>query len=165
MFPRVTHPSAAHPEGRARLACVRPAASVRSEPGSNSQVESSEELSLTSNPCTSFPDQSLDPVTSLLIVLTCVSRQTVKLTLSSSVSLESRYASVKRRIRPNHPHIPSDISQCQKAKETKQPEPRQSLSAVKPHRIQIVFQTFRVKGSLKRPVRFRPSRSACPAVR
>eukprot|EP00657_Telonema_sp_P-1_P009524 TRINITY_DN376_c0_g1_i5.p1 TRINITY_DN376_c0_g1~~TRINITY_DN376_c0_g1_i5.p1 ORF type:complete len:116 (-),score=9.16 TRINITY_DN376_c0_g1_i5:139-486(-) len=39
IFPRVTHPSAAHPEGRARLACVRPAASVRSEPGSNSQVD------------------------------------------------------------------------------------------------------------------------------
>ena len=38
-FPRVTHPSAADPEGPARLACVKPAASVRSEPGSNSQVE------------------------------------------------------------------------------------------------------------------------------
>ncbi len=38
-FPRVTHPSAANPEGFARLACVRPAASVRSEPGSNSQVD------------------------------------------------------------------------------------------------------------------------------
>ena len=40
--PRVTHPSAAlHlPEGRlrARLACVKPAASVRPEPGSNSHV-------------------------------------------------------------------------------------------------------------------------------
>ena len=38
-FPRVTHPSATRPEGRVRLACVKPAASVRSEPGSNSQVE------------------------------------------------------------------------------------------------------------------------------
>ena len=38
MFPRVTHPSATHPEGGVRLACVKPAASVRSEPGSNSQV-------------------------------------------------------------------------------------------------------------------------------
>ena len=44
-FPRVTHPSAAAPEGTARLACIRPAASVRSEPGSNSQVE----LTLTPN--------------------------------------------------------------------------------------------------------------------
>ena len=40
-FPRVTHPSAARTEMRARLACVKPAASVRSEPGSNSQVETS----------------------------------------------------------------------------------------------------------------------------
>ena len=39
IFPRVTHPSAALPERSARLACIRPAASVRSEPGSNSQVE------------------------------------------------------------------------------------------------------------------------------
>ncbi|MEE7475846.1 hypothetical protein MHIMP23_05495 [Methylobacterium hispanicum] len=30
---------ATHPEGCVRLACVKPAASVRSEPGSNSQVE------------------------------------------------------------------------------------------------------------------------------
>ena len=38
-FPRVTHPSAAKTEVFARLACVKPAASVRSEPESNSQVE------------------------------------------------------------------------------------------------------------------------------
>ena len=42
-FPRVTHPSATlhRPEGRlpVRLACVRHAASVRSEPGSNSHVD------------------------------------------------------------------------------------------------------------------------------
>ena len=50
IFPRVTHPSAAHPEGRARLACVRPAASVRSEPGSNSQVETHYCVSLTFEP-------------------------------------------------------------------------------------------------------------------
>ena len=42
-FPRVTHPCATKDIQQAgafvRLACVRPAASVRSEPGSNSQVE------------------------------------------------------------------------------------------------------------------------------
>ena len=38
-FPRVTHPCATRPEGLVRLACVRPAASVRSEPESNSQVD------------------------------------------------------------------------------------------------------------------------------
>jgi hypothetical protein len=37
-FPRVTHPCATSPEGPVRLACVRHAASVRSEPESNSQV-------------------------------------------------------------------------------------------------------------------------------
>ena len=37
-FPRVTHPSATPYCYGVRLACFRPAASVRSEPGSNSQV-------------------------------------------------------------------------------------------------------------------------------
>ena len=37
-FPRVTHPCATKAEAFVRLACVRHAASVRSEPGSNSQV-------------------------------------------------------------------------------------------------------------------------------
>ena len=37
-FPRVTHPSAAASCPAARLACVKHSASVRSEPGSNSQV-------------------------------------------------------------------------------------------------------------------------------
>ena len=45
-FPRVPHPCATfrRPEGRlhVRLACVKPAASVRSEPGSNSQIEGSD---------------------------------------------------------------------------------------------------------------------------
>ena len=36
-YPRVTHPSAALSEEIARLACVRHAASVHPEPGSNSQ--------------------------------------------------------------------------------------------------------------------------------
>ena len=37
-FLRVTHPSATKAETFVRLACVKHAASVRSEPGSNSQV-------------------------------------------------------------------------------------------------------------------------------
>ena len=84
MFPRVTHPSAANPEGSARLACVRPAASVRSEPGSNSQVESAETLSLTLEPLHIVPAQA-GQVTSVQQIRRCQrSRQTVKLTLSSS---------------------------------------------------------------------------------
>ena len=39
MFPRVPHPSATRSEDPVRLACVKPAASVRSEPGSNSHVQ------------------------------------------------------------------------------------------------------------------------------
>ena len=45
-FPRVTHPSATFHQSKlrllVRLACVRPAASVRSEPGSNSQIDPAE---------------------------------------------------------------------------------------------------------------------------
>ena len=58
-FPRVTHPSAADPEGPARLACVKPAASVRSEPGSNSHVGER-----------SHPSHSFDGVTSQTSVST-----------------------------------------------------------------------------------------------
>ena len=39
-FPRATHPCATKAEAFVRLACVRHAASVRSEPGSNSHVQS-----------------------------------------------------------------------------------------------------------------------------
>lgn len=60
--PRVTHPSATKMQSKlsisVRLACVRHAASVRSEPGSNSQVElpiqptGQTRLKKNSNPCT-----------------------------------------------------------------------------------------------------------------
>ena len=43
-FPRITHPSATKRFTRnlfVRLACIRPATSVRSEPGSNSQIKTS----------------------------------------------------------------------------------------------------------------------------
>jgi hypothetical protein len=44
---RVTHPSATIPEGTVRLACIRHAASVRPEPGSNSPL-----VMLVCFPCT-----------------------------------------------------------------------------------------------------------------
>ncbi len=53
MFPRVTHPSATPPCEGVRLACVKPAASVRSEPGSNSQV-----VARDSNPTSHNPGQT-----------------------------------------------------------------------------------------------------------
>ena len=50
-MPRVTHPSATVPKSKllvlVRLACVKPAASVRSEPESNSQVESVSDCHIT----------------------------------------------------------------------------------------------------------------------
>ena len=53
-FPRVTHPCAGLHGSEdpllPRLACVRPAASVRSEPGSNSQVDSSQNSSKARKP-------------------------------------------------------------------------------------------------------------------
>ena len=101
----------------ARLACVRPAASVRSEPGSNSQVESTEVLSLTSNLRTSVSSPSQGQDQSLLHVpsrsLEQRDPQVVKLTLTSSVGnlaaapLVSRYARRLTPMRPNRPHIPS----------------------------------------------------------
>ena len=45
---RVTHPSATATEVTVRLACVKPAASVRSEPGSNSPIEKEIDLILNS---------------------------------------------------------------------------------------------------------------------
>ena len=43
-FPYITHPCATGYCYPVRLACLRPAASVRSEPGSNSQIEKSESV-------------------------------------------------------------------------------------------------------------------------
>jgi hypothetical protein len=105
MFPRVTHPSAARYCYLARLACVRPAASVRSEPGSNSQVESAEALSLTSNLRTSVINASASMISLCLCAKPSEDgpTKTVKLTPTSSEShlaatpLVGRYASVQRR--------------------------------------------------------------------
>ncbi|ABL70065.1 hypothetical protein Pden_1973 [Paracoccus denitrificans PD1222] len=58
-----------------------------------------------------------------------MSRQTVKLTLSSSVALESRYTSFPVEKRPDRPHIPSNIQQCQKAEERKTRKLRHSSDA------------------------------------
>ena len=51
---RVTHPSATKSEDFVRLACVKPATSVRSEPGSNSPIEKFVRF------CTSFWDVTFD---------------------------------------------------------------------------------------------------------
>ena len=112
----------------ARLACVRPAASVRSEPGSNSQVESAEALSLTSNLRTSVSPAITAEKISLYIMCQVIRRQrdpqVVKLTPTSSVGhlavtpLVGRYARRLTPMRPNRPHIPS-YSQFSKSADTK----------------------------------------------
>ena len=127
----------------ARLACVRPAASVRSEPGSNSQVESCFQLSLTSNLRTSAWNRS--PKTSSVHVPSYrsnVTHKTVKLYPSSSLhpvsrtSLKGRYASFQTPMRPNRPHIPSFIT-VSKSADTKITRPPIPWRVPQPH-IQIV---------------------------
>ena len=132
-FPRVTHPSAAHPEGCARLACVKPAASVRSEPGSNSQVEttprsdafaSDRQPSLTDKPLhivptpVTGPEPKRHPFAAPRVLSNRETHQTVKLTPPSS-SRNPRWPickqSVHRIDRPNRPHIPSSNCQVQRA--------------------------------------------------
>ena len=143
IFPRVTNPSAAHPEGRARLACVRPAASVRSEPGSNSQVESHQrQLSLTSEPLhilrSSAPKTRRPPTASStrlrigrerrVICLTCIvskeneAAKTVKLTPHHRPKPRGAiYRRLIHRNEPNRPHISSD-TKLSKSTETKSTE-------------------------------------------
>ena len=128
IFPRVTHPSAARPEGLARLACVRPAASVRSEPGSNSQVESVETLSLTYEPCTSVTCQKAGNHLSIDITRVKPTNSEAD-TWIIGRNLPGRYASPSVEKRPDRPHIPSNIHQCQKAEETKSRKMRHSSDA------------------------------------
>ena len=107
-FPRVTHPCATRPEGLVRLACVRHAASVRSEPGSNSQVD-------VTTPCQTKPQKAKS---------------------NTAQNFRSRYLHFKRNGYEGHtdfgliytaiqspktpgsrrrrPHVPSSNQQCQR---------------------------------------------------
>ena len=62
-FPRVTHPCATSSEELVRLACVRHAASVRSEPGSNSQVMSQHHAARTKSQTTQHRTSGADTCT------------------------------------------------------------------------------------------------------
>jgi hypothetical protein len=120
-FPRVTHPSAATPEGIARLACVKPAASVRSEPGSNSQVEMPIQASLTDEPLHITPVQLNRPGNVIRLICSSPIRNqnppNSEADTPSSGSLpRGRYANVQSvETKPNRPHIPSSRYQCQRA--------------------------------------------------
>ena len=147
MFPRVTHPSATNPEGLVRLACVRPAASVHSEPGSNSQVESTEVLSLTSNLRTSASSHK-DKVFSVLC-FGCrnnKSRKTVKLyqvigSCLATIPCWSDMLRVRRRCAQTA-HISLQTIQISKSDlPTKIPTGAKYLALRRRHHLQI-FRTF-----------------------
>ncbi len=116
MFPRVTHPSAAISEEIARLACVRPTASVRSEPGSNSQVERSF-TAIPSCDCMMASDLTLtrnDPAH------VCVPTF-IEIRPKPSSSVGDTCADLLSNVRPDRPHIPSFIQQFQRT------SPRRSI--------------------------------------
>ncbi len=120
-FPRVTHPSATRVTGRSRalvrLACVKHAASVRSEPGSNSQVE--------------FPiNRAFTGASPLHITFELVSNGCTLLT----VQIDNREPN--RRLR-----IPSKLLHCQIAQERRRRAPNGDallsvrFTLVKPKRV------------------------------
>ena len=162
MFPRVTHPSATKPEGFVRLACVRPAASVHSEPGSNSQVESTEMLSLTSNLCTSAAQLRTDLILcSVLQLKNNKSRKTVKLvTLIIGPSALAKFpkepicVGTKRR-NAQTAHISLQISSMSKSRRQKQMTAL-NLSATSRRIFEYSFRTL-PSSAPPRSDRFRPS--------
>ena len=101
------------PKDRARLACVKPAASVRSEPGSNSQVETCRSRFLTDETSAHRPALPSRTQTSSFVVLRHP-RGSQKPTNGEADTpiigfpLRSRYAKQSsHRNEPNRPHIPS----------------------------------------------------------
>ena len=88
-FPRVTHPCATRPEGLVRLACVRHAASVRSEPGSNSQVCVTHQAG-TIKKTANLPGMSFkEPIPALSNVMDTKDNVSYRLSLTGTRSLET----------------------------------------------------------------------------
>ena len=100
MFPRVTHPSATKPEGFVRLACVRRAASVRSEPGSNSHVDSNpRSKSMNQSPITTR-SHSYQRITYLSETRTSV-QNPAKARIKTTVRISLPYHNVNEQKRPD----------------------------------------------------------------
>ena len=99
----LTRPPLASRRIPVRLACVRPAASVHSEPGSNSQVESSEKLSLTSNLRTSASGHKPKDIFCSVLQLSKQQKPqnseavTWIIAYPSQSKLPGRYAAIRRR--------------------------------------------------------------------
>lgn len=114
-FPRVTHPSATQSEDCVRLACVRPAASVRSEPGSNSQVEEINPGRTQSNQRKSIHPK---PRLTARSRIDGFQKETSNPTLSQSVPDTPKEHPILARTTPTtFPFLPSQ--QCQRAKDHK----------------------------------------------
>ena len=144
-FPRVTHPSAAKTEVFARLACVKPAASVRSEPGSNSQVERSEDLldvrpqahthtallklhEPIMSPCASDP-KDRKPTKTMKLTPASSDRTLEKASVLTGDMPE--VSSVETD--PDTPHISSSVPNCQRASETQnEPTARRRPARLQP---------------------------------
>ena len=105
-----------------RLACVRRAASVRSEPGSNSQVEQG----------TFMVPKNHNPLHNQKIFLTPISRCAQEFTDATSLEVAGyirgllnlrSILEIQTMIIPDHrPHLPS-IPQCQRAKSASVSDP------------------------------------------
>ncbi|CCC98582.1 conserved protein of unknown function [Azospirillum baldaniorum] len=126
-FPRVTHPCATRAEALVRLACVRHAASVRSEPGSNSQVQaghrSEDRIHLTG------PLNATSPKLSKLFVSYCLTEMLKRPAMP--VPLRNRPAAngQNRRLRiPSHNTVStiSKIPRLQENRNTPRPTPSRS---------------------------------------
>ena len=105
-FPRVTHPCATKAEAFVRLACVRHAASVRSEPESNSQVEDRQARRNRPGRPT-----SLGAVPAQIYKLVCLRMRTIGTALNLTDHPKPRGPGRPGR----RPHVPSSNRQCQRA--------------------------------------------------
>ena len=130
MFPRVTHPSATPPCEGVRLACVKPAASVRSEPGSNSQVVAQDLVPTSHNPGRTLARPSRRvPNTSVTPSQSRKRRDesenvTVGAVLSQRLSTPCRPSKASRKDPAVHVSLPSDEIVKQRGGARKHPPKR-----------------------------------------
>ena len=111
-FPRVTHPCATKAEAFVRLACVRHAASVRSEPESNSQVEDRQaRRNRPSKPV------SLGAVPAQIYKLVCLRMRTFGTALNLTDQPEPRGSGRPGR----RPHVPSSKPTMSKSRRASSP--------------------------------------------
>ena len=125
-FPRVTHPCATRPEGLVRLACVRHAASVRSEPESNSQVD----VRLDLGGIPKARPASLGAVPAQIYKLVCLRMRTfassarqarTEVTLRNGINLTDQPEPRGSRRPGRRPHVPSSKPTMSKSRRVSSP--------------------------------------------